>query len=76
MHSDVFRLRLVVLLTLLHSPAVGKVGKSRWGHRLVEFVIVGKIRRKRKVDSTLVHARAFTQALKGTPREMHTVTLV
>ena len=32
--------------TLLHSPAVGKVGKPRWGHPLVEFVIVGKIRRK------------------------------
>ena len=34
------RLRLVFLLTLLHSPAVGKVGKPRWGHPLVEFVIV------------------------------------
>ena len=77
MHSDVFRLRLVFLLTLLHSPAVGKVGKPRWGHPLVEFMIVGKIRRKRKtlpqVDSTLVHARAFTHALKGRPREMRTV---
>ena len=76
MHSDVFRLRLVVLLTLLHSPAVGKVGKPRWGHPLVEFVIVGKIRIKRKVDSTLVHARAFTHALKGRPHEMRTVNLV
>ena len=42
---------------------------------MVEFVIAGKIRRKRKVDSTLVHARAFTHALKGRPREMRTVTL-
>ena len=28
------------LLTLLHSPAVSKVGKPRWGRPLVEFVIV------------------------------------
>ena len=35
-------------LTLLHSPAVGKVGKPRWGHPLVDFVIVGKIVRKRE----------------------------
>ena len=34
------------------------------------IVIVGK------VDSTLVHARAFTHALKGGPREMRTVNLV
>ena len=27
------------------SPAVGKVGKPRWGHPRVEFVIVGKIGR-------------------------------
>ena len=26
------------------SPAVSKVGKPRWGHPLVESVIVGKIR--------------------------------
>ena len=32
--------RPVFLLTLLHSPAVGKVGTPRWGHPLVEFVIV------------------------------------
>ena len=76
MHGDVFCLRLVVLLTLLHSPAVGKVDKPRWGHPLVELVMVGKIRRKRKVDSTLVHAPAFTHALKGRPREMRTVNLV
>ena len=25
------------------SPAVGKVGKPRWGHPLVESVILGKI---------------------------------
>ena len=37
-------------LTLLHSPAVGKVGKSRWGHPLVEFVIVVKICRKKKEE--------------------------
>ena len=43
--ATIFGLRLVVLLTLLHSPAVGKVGKPRWGHALVEFVIVGKIRK-------------------------------
>ena len=28
------------------SPAVGKVGKPRWGHPLVEFVILGEICRK------------------------------
>ena len=32
-------------LTLLNSPAVSKVGKPRWGHHLVDFVIVGKIRK-------------------------------
>ena len=46
----------------------------------MEFVIVvwivGKIRGKRKVDHKLVHARAFTHALKGRPREMRTVNLV
>ena len=46
----------------------------------MEFVIVvwivGKIRRKRKVDRKLVHVRAFTHALKGRPREMRTVNLV
>ena len=31
---------LAFSLTLPHSPAVGKVGKPRWGHPLVEFVIV------------------------------------
>ena len=46
MHSVVSRLCFTSFLTLLHSPAVGEVGKPRWGHPLVEFVIVGKIRRK------------------------------
>ena len=46
MHSVVSRLCFPFSLTLLHSPAVGKVGKPRWGHPLVEFVIVGNIRRK------------------------------
>ena len=46
MHSVVSRLCFAFSLTLLRSPAVGKVGKPRWGHPLVEFVIVGKIRRK------------------------------
>ena len=32
---------------LLRSPAVSKVGKPRWGHPLVEFVIVGLIVRKK-----------------------------
>ena len=47
MHGVVSRLCFVVFFfTLLHSPAVDKVGQPRWGHPLVEFVIVGKIRRK------------------------------
>ena len=33
------------LLTLLHSPAVGKVGTPRWGHPLVEFEIAVKMGR-------------------------------
>ena len=48
MHSVVSRLCFVFFLTLLHSPAVGKVGKPRLGHPVVEFVIVGKLRRKKK----------------------------
>ena len=48
MHSVVSRLCFVFSLTLLHSPAVGKVGKPRWGHPLVEFVTVGKIVRKKE----------------------------
>ena len=48
MHSVVSRLCFAFSLTLLHSPAVGKVGTPSWGHPLVEFVIVGKIRRKEK----------------------------
>ena len=58
------------------SPAVGKVGKPRWGHPLVESAIVGKIRGLPKTSRSLVHARAFTHALKGRPREMRTVNLV
>ena len=46
MHSVVSRLCFAFSLTLLHSPAVGKVGNPRLGHPLVEFVIVGKIRRE------------------------------
>ena len=46
MHSVVSRLSFAFSLTLLHVPAVDKVGKPRWGHPLVEFVtmvwIVGK----------------------------------
>ena len=37
-----------LFFTLLHSPAVGKVGKPKWGQPLVEFVIVGKIVRKKE----------------------------
>ena len=48
MHSVVSHLCFAFSLNLLHSPAVGKVGKPRWGHPLVEFVIVGKIGRKEK----------------------------
>ena len=73
---------LACILLLLHlaSLVVSKVGKPRWGHPLVEFVIVGKICRKkigpcRQVEE-LVHARAFTHTLKGRPREMRTVNLV
>ena len=43
MHSVVSRLCFAFSLILLHSPAVGKVGKPRWGQPLVEFVIVGMI---------------------------------
>ena len=42
----------------------------------MEFVIVVWIVGKRQVDRKLVHARAFTHALKGRPREMRTVNLV
>ena len=34
------------------SPAVGKVGKPRWGHPLVEFVIVGQMGRCAKHTSS------------------------
>ena len=46
MHSVVSRLCFAFSLTFLLSTAVGKVGKPRWGHPWVVFVIVGKIRRK------------------------------
>ena len=59
------------------SPAVGKVGKPRWGHPLVESVIVGKIRQRlAQVVHKLVHARAFTHAFKGRPRKIRMVNLV
>ena len=48
MHSVVSRLCFAFSFTLLHSPAVGKVGKPRSGHALVEFLIVGNIRRRGK----------------------------
>ena len=48
MHSVLSRLCFAFSLTLLHSPAVGKVGRPRWVHPLVELVIVGKIGRKEK----------------------------
>ena len=67
---------ILFLLTLLHSPAVGKVGKPRWGRPLVEFVIVGRIRGLPKTARPLVQACAFTHALNGRTREMSTVNLV
>ena len=78
MHGVVCHLCFAFSLTLPHSPAVGKVGKPRWGHPLVEFVIVGKISRKKKIGpgcvvARLVHDRAFTHALKGRPRVVRTV---
>ena len=42
----------------------------------MEFVIVVWIVGKSKIDSTLVHARAFTHALKDRPRQMRAVNLV
>ena len=54
MHSILSRLCFAFSLTLLHSPAVGKVGKPRWGHYLVELVIVGKIcRKKERLDQVV-----------------------
>ena len=55
-----------LFLTLLHSPAVSKVGKPRWGHPLVEFVIVGKICRKkigpcRQVENSCMLVHSHTQ---------------
>ena len=54
MHSVVSRLCFALFLTWLHSPAVGEVGKPRWGHPLVQFVIVGKIvRKKERLDQVV-----------------------
>ena len=58
MHSIVSRLCFAFSLTLLHSPAVGTVGKPRWGHPLVEFVILGKIGRKNKIGPGVCKTRA------------------
>ena len=73
MHSVVSRL----CLTLLHSRAVSKVGKPRWGHPLVEFVIVGEICRKKeemgKGCHKIVHADAFIHASKGRPHVVRSV---
>ena len=55
------------------SPAVGKVSKPRWGHPLVES---GLRYRWAGLANAVVHARAFTHALKGRPREVRTVNLV
>ena len=60
-------------LTLLHFPAVGKVGTPRRGHPLVE----SRLRlRWAGLPKWNVHARAFTHALKGRPREVRTVNLI
>ena len=40
---------------LLRSPAVGKVGKPRRGHPLVEFVIVDWIGRKKRLEQVIVN---------------------
>ena len=71
MHRVVFRL----LHTCFRFLAVSKVGKPRWGHPLVEFVIMGmKVRfdkdRSLETSSRLVHSHG---ALKGRPREVRTV---
>ena len=48
-----------------------------WGHPLVEFVIVGKICRKKedmgKGCHNVLHARAFTHASNGRPRVVRSV---
>ena len=71
MHSVVFRL----LHTCFRFLAVSKVRKPRWGHPLVEFVIVGmKVRfikdRSLETSCMLVHSDG---ALKGRPREVRSV---
>ena len=60
-------------LTLLHFPAVGKVGTPRRGHPLVEFGIDAQMGR---FAQDHVHTRACTHALKARPREVRTVNLV
>ena len=65
MHSDFLVVRFVFVLTLLHSPAVGKVGKPRWGHPLVEFVIVGKICRFAKDSSSTRACSCIHTRIKG-----------
>ena len=64
-----------VLSPLLRSPAVGKVGKPRRGHSLVEFVIlVWKVRlvtnRRLEPSCMLVHSHG---TLKVRPRVVRTV---
>ena len=46
-HKRLPRLLLVFSFPLLRSTAVGKVGKPRRGHPLVEFVILVWIEEKR-----------------------------
>ena len=47
------------------SPAVGKVGKPRWGHPLVEFVIVGQIGRFAKARSSTPACSCIHTRIKG-----------
>ena len=47
------------------SLAVGKVGKPRWGHPLVEFVIVGKIRGLPKDNSSSRACSCIHTRIKG-----------
>ena len=53
-HRRFARLCFAFSFPLLCFPAVSKVGKPRWGHLLVVFVIVGKIGRKEKDWSRLL----------------------
>ena len=47
------------------SPAVGDVGKPRWGHPLVEFVIVGQIGRFAKARSSTRACSCIQTRIKG-----------